>query len=305
MKKGANLRRATTNGVTLSMVLFSLIATSVAAAAEGQNPSVDMGGLADVVRLARGGDPVAYGRLWAYSNRCGIEAEVAGAAAGRVASSAMRTGQAKALEDFFSKAQPGLRQGNSVSKGAINCAATRESLLDLAGATRGPSQTRTENDPHAAVTARNSCAFKPEDPAAIVMTAYLNEKNGIDGRAPSREMNIRGARLADSFIAPQYMDRYRVVPGTADLDTKGSRPEKLLCVKARGGAQFGITAITNRENGWTWVMEYQLIDEKGRLFILPTRPPAAAVDTPFKKGNDPTTSIAPMSVVDGYPDTKE
>jgi hypothetical protein len=69
--------------------------------------------------------------------------------------------------------------------------------------------------------------------------------------------------------------------------------------------QLAITAITNRKNGWTSVMEYQLVDEKGRFFILPTRPPVPAFATPFKHGDDPTTSIAPMSVVDGYPDTKE
>ena len=138
-----------------------------------------------------------------------------------------------------------------------------------------------------------------------MMTDYLNEKNGIDRRPPSREINIRQAMLADTFISPQYLDRYRVVPGTADLDTKGSRPEKLLCIKARSGMQLGITAITNRANGWTSVMEYQLVDENGHLYILPTRAPAASVATPFKHGNDPATSIAPMSVVDGYPDTKE
>ena len=289
----------------LAAVLASVVVTTASVAAEGTNPAVSVDGLADVVRLAGGGDPVAYGRLWAYSNRCKIDPELAGAAAGRVASSAMRTGQVRSLEDFFTKAQPGLRQGNSAPKAAINCVATREGLLDLADAARGSSPARTENDAHAAAISRNSCGFNLEDSAAVMMKAYLNEKNGIDRRPPSRELNIRRATLADTFIAPQYLDRYRIVPGTADLDTKGSRPEKLLCVKARGGMQLAITSITNRANGWTAVMEYQLIDENGRLFILPTRPPAASFATPVKHGNDPTTSIAPMSDVDGYPDPKE
>jgi hypothetical protein len=137
MKKESTVSRSTTNLMPLAVVLASLVVTTASvAAAEGASPAVSVDGLADVVRLAVGGDPVAYGRLWAYSNRCNIDPELAGAAAGRVASSAMRTGQVRSLEDFFAKAQPGLRQGNSAPRAAINCVATREGLLDLAGCRR-------------------------------------------------------------------------------------------------------------------------------------------------------------------------
>jgi hypothetical protein len=288
----------------LSVALAAAFVTAASDATGGTKPPENVGAVAEVVRLAGSGDPIAYGRLMAFGTRCGIEPELAGSAATKVATSALRTGRVQKIEEFFTKAQPGLRQGNSVPKAAIDCAATRQGLLELAGASRGSSPGLSANDPHAAVISRNSCVFKTEDPAAIMMTAYLNEKNGIDGLPLSSEVNVRRARLADIFIAPHYMDRYRIVPGTVELDTKGSRPEKLLCVKVRGGVQLATTGITNRESGWSWVMEYQLAEEKGRVFIMPTRPPAA-FNVSFKYGNDPTTSIGPMSVVDGYPDTKE
>jgi hypothetical protein len=121
-------------------------------------------------------------------------------------------------------------------------------------------------------------------------------------------LNVREAQLADTFISAQYLERYRIVPGTAHLDTKDSRPERLLCVKSRGNVSVASTAITNLESGWTSVMEYQLTDERGRLYIVPARPPEAAVSIPVKFGNDATdatTSVTPMTVVDGYPDRKD
>ncbi len=299
------MKKVTANLMSLAAALATAFIATASVAAGGKNPAGSVGSIADVVRLAGGGDPIAYGQLMAFGNRCGVEPELEGSAAARVASTSMRTGQVKAVEDFFTKAQPGLRQGNNVPKAAIDCAATRQGMLELTGASGAFALGLGDNDPHVRVISRNSCAFATEDPAAIMMTAYLNEKNGIDGLPLSRERNIRRAKLADIFIAPQYIERYRIVPGTIGLDTKGSRPEKLICIKARGGMHLADTVITNRENGWTWVMEYQLADEKGRLFILPTRPPAAAFVDSFPYGNDPSTSISPMSVIDGYPATKE
>jgi hypothetical protein len=49
-------------------------------------------------------------------------------------------------------------------------------------------------------------------------------------------------------------------------------------------------------------MQYQLANEKGRIFILPSRPPAAITVPPFAEGHEPSTSVDPMSEIDRYPE---
>jgi len=259
----------------------------------------------ELARGARAGDPVAFGRLWAHSIRCKLDQEVAGAAAAVAILSAMEHGRASSAEDFFAKSKAGSRQGNTDALPDFDCEATQAALNSLDDRRKSHTAQGGKPNPHASLIGRHTCEVKDDDPAAITMNAYLAEKNTLTVSPRGKEYFARAARLADTFLSRQYIERYRLLPGTTNFDGyRGSEPEKLICLKQRGEFGVALTAVTNPANGWTSVLEYQLSSENGRLALMPTQRPIPAKLLQRLYGNEPSTMVAPATIADSYPEDK-
>jgi hypothetical protein len=258
--------------------------------------------IAEAASSAKRGDPVGYGRMLALGRRCDIDALRMGSVGGAIAGLSLRSGKVSNLDAFAAGTNVGVRQGNDLPAAAVDCATVQRAFAELAGQNGAPQPSGVASDPHAQLIARYSCRIDHASPASITMNAYLNEKNGIDGLPIGGEKNRREERLADAFISPQFISRYRIVPGTIALNGYGSQPEVLICIRRRDRVQLVTTAITSPGSGWTSVLQYQLAEEGGRFFIQPVGPPKARqVDRELHFEHEPTTWVDPLVEIDRYP----
>jgi hypothetical protein len=282
----------------LAPLLLLLVCAVATAAAPGGAPEFS----GNAVRLAKGGDPVGYGRMLGLGQRCTVDAGLMGSAGGSAAARSLRSGKVRSLDEFAAGTNIGVRQANDLPAAAIDCAAIQRAFAELAGASEASLPSAAVSDPHVQLIARHTCPIDKESLAAVTMNSYLNEKNGIDRLQEGGEKNARIERLADSFISPHFISRYRILPGTIALDGYGSQPEVLICIRRKDRDQLITTAITSPGSGWTSVLQYRLADEGGRLYIQPVGPPRPnQVDRELHFEHEPTTWVDPLVEIDRYP----
>lgn len=133
--------------------------------------------------------------------------------------------------------------------------------------------------PHEALVAKYSCAFDKSADEARLMESYLAEKDAVAGLLftdGSRADRMR--KMADSFIAPAYLKKNRLLPNSSKLDFLGSgaRQEQLICVKSSSnGKSVAVTKLTNLDKGEgeTLIMEYSLLRAGSYFYLNPVAAP--------------------------------
>ena len=285
--------------VGVSASLFLLLACAAATAATSVGASEFT---VEAMSLAKGGDPVGYGRMLGLGQRCDVDAGLMGSAGGFAAARSLRSAKVRSLDEFAAGTQVGVRQANELPIAAIDCAAVQRAFAEFVRPNDALAPDGSPGDPHQQLIARHSCRIDMASPAAALMNSYLNEKNGIDGLQEGGEKNVRTERLADSFISPHFTSQYRILHGTIALNGYGSQPEMLICIRRKDRVQLATTAITNPGSGWTSVLQYRLAEEGGRLYIQPVGPPRARqVDHQLHFDHEPTTWVDPLVEIDRYP----
>lgn len=144
---------------------------------------------------------------------------------------------------------------------------------------------------------KHSCNFDRKSADVIMFESYLVDKNKLDsyGYTSDTHKSIRRG-LADRFVSPGYFAKYNVKQNTAEMGTYSSMPEVLICKKSDKSNVYMISAITNKNNGWSKILSYKLSKENGDYYITPTIPPDPEVIS--KHENEPFLfMITPWSSV--------